>query len=167
VIDRYANPPRKAVRVLTCCRSGSMGSTDLRPLQNTPSTARISQHNNNRLGSVYSSLHGFWVSRQAAVNAAGQNAAIARRDAYSMILFQSTATTCMTNDFTSSPDDLLNSILSHRAGGGTNYTGALTAAQTLMVQHWSNERYVIPVARPFQTTIDILQGPCSHLPLRW
>ena len=155
------------VRVLTSCRSGSMSSTDLRPLQNTPSTARISQHNNNRLGSVYSSLHGFWVSRQAAVNAAGQNAAVARRDAYSMILFQSSATTCISNDFTSSPDDLLNGIVSHRAGGGTNYTGALTAAQSLMVQHWSNERYAVSVGRSHQTTIDIQKGPCSHLPFRW
>ena len=130
--------------VLTSGSSGSMSSTDRRPLQNTPSTASISRHNNNRLGSVYSSLHGFWVSRQAAVNAAGQNAVV-RRDAYSMILFQSSATTCISNDFNSSPDDLLNGIVSHRAGGGTNYTAALTEAQSLMVRHWSNERYVIPV----------------------
>jgi len=123
-----------------------MGSTDLRPLQNTPSTTKISQHNNNRLGSVYSSLHGFWVSRQATLNAVGQNVAVPRRDAYSVILFQSSATTCISNDFTGSPDDLLGGIVSYRAGGGCNYTGALIAAQSLMVQHWSDERYAIAQA---------------------
>ena len=135
------------VRMLICCRSSSMRGRDLRPLPNTPSTARISQHHNNRLGAVYSSLHGFWTSRQAASDAIGQNAVIARRDAYSMILFDNSATTCISNDFTSSPDDLLNGIVSHLTGRGTNYTGALTAAQSLMVQHWSNERYLIPAGQ--------------------
>jgi len=122
-----------------------MSYTDLRPLPNTPSTATITRYNNNRLGAVFSSLHGFWTSRQAAVNAIGQNAAVARRDAYSMILFESSATTSISSDFTSSPDDLLNGIAANRAGGGTNYTGALAAAQSVMVQHWSNERCVIPM----------------------
>ena len=124
-----------------------MSYTDLRPLQNTPSTAAISRYNDNRLGAVYSSLYGFWTSRQAAVNAIGQNAAVARRDAYSVILFENSATTCISNDFTSSPDDLLNSIVPHQAWGGTDYLEALTEAQSLMVQHWSNERYVIPAGQ--------------------
>ena len=124
-------------------RSSSMAGSDLRPLQNTPSTATISRYNNNRLGAVFSSLHSFWTSRQAAANAVGQNAVIVRRDAYSVILFESTATTYISNDFTSSPDELLNNIVSLRAGRGTNFTAALAAAQSVMVQHWSNERYVI------------------------
>ena len=124
-----------------------MSSTGLRPLQNTPSTARISQYNNNSLGAVYSSLHGFWASRQAAANATGQNAAAARRDAYSVILFDSSAATYISNDFTSSPDDLLNRIVAHQPQGGTDYTQALNQAQSLMVRHWSNERYAIPVHR--------------------
>ena len=127
-------------------RSGSMDHNDLRPLPNTPVTPTIRRYNDNRLGAVYSSLHGFWTSRHATANAIGQNAAIARRDAYSMILFDNSTSTCISNDFASSPDDLLNSIVSHRAGGGTNYTGALTAAQSVIVQHWSNERCAIPVA---------------------
>ena len=143
-----------------------MSSTDLRPLQNTPSTATISRYNNNRLGAVYSSLHGFWTSRQAAVNAIGQNAAVARRDAYSVVLFQSSATTIISNDLTSTPDNLLNNIVSQVAGGGTNYTAALTTAQSLMVQHWSNERYVIP-GRSLRTPIDVPKVSRSHFPLRW
>lgn len=122
-----------------------MSSSDLRPLPNTPVTPKISRCNNNRLGAVYSSLHGFWVSRHAALNAVGQNAAIARRDAYSVILFDNSAATCMSNDFARSPDELLDSIVAQRAGGGTNYTGALTQAQSVMIQHWSNERYAVHV----------------------
>ena len=144
-----------------------MGLTDLRPLENSPSTARISPYNNNRLGAVYSSLHRFWVSRQATLNAVGQNVAVTRRDAYSTILFQSSTTTCISNDFTRSPDDLLDGIVSYRAGGGSNYTGALAAAQSLMVQHWSNERYAIPLGQSLQTTTDISKVSCSHFPLRW
>lgn len=144
-----------------------MGGKDLRPLLNAPSTAIITQYNNNRLGAVYSSLYGFWTSRQAAVNPIGQNAAGARRDAYSVILFENSATTCISNDFTSSPDNLLDVIVPHRAGRGTNYTGALTAAQSLMIQHWSNERYAIPGGQSLQTAIDIQKGPSSRLPLRW
>ena len=159
--------PLRVTGVLIICRSGSMSYTDLLPLPNTPSTATITRYNNNRLGAVFSSLHGFWTSRQAAVNAIGQNAAIARRDAYSVILFESSATTCISNDFTSSPDDLLNGIVSNEAWGGTNYTAALAAAQSLMVQHWSNERYAIPMGRSLQTMIDISKAPCSHFPLRW
>jgi len=134
-------------------RSGSMGSRDLRPLPNTPVTPNISQYNNNRLGAVYSSLHGFWTSRHAALNAVGQNAAIARRDAYSVILFDHTAVTCMSSDFTRSPDELLDSIVARQAGGGTDYTGALTEAQSIMVQHWSNERAPI--------LIFLSDGECS------
>jgi len=65
-------------------RSGSMGTKDRRPLPGTPSTALISRHCTNRLGAVYSSLHAFWRSRDAALSA-GQ--AGTRRDAYSVILF--------------------------------------------------------------------------------
>lgn len=147
MIDRYVSPFYNVVGALTCSRSDSMGSTDLRPPGDSPSTAMIKPYNNNRLGSVYSSLHRFWVSRQAAPDAVGRNVVAIRRDAYSVILFQSSATTCISSDFTRSPDDLLGSIVSYRTGGGSNYAGALAAAQSLMVQHWSNERYAIPAGQ--------------------
>jgi len=121
-------------------RSGSMGGRDLQPLPNTPVTPKIRRHNNNRLGAVYSSLHGFWTSRHSALSAVGQNAAVARRDAYSVILFDHSPTRCISSDFARSPDELLDVVASLQTGGGTNYTAALTEAQTVMVQHWSNER---------------------------
>ena len=152
--------------MLTCCRSSSMSSTDLQPPRNTPSTVTISRYNNNRLGAVYSSLYRFWSSHQAAANATGQNAAVARRDAYSVVLFDDSAATIISNDSFLSPDNLLSSIVSHRASGGTDYTAALTAAQTLMVQHWNNERYVIPVCQLLRTPIDVPKVSRSHFPLR-
>lgn len=126
-------------------RSSSMGSSDLRPLPNTPMTPNIRRYNDNRLGAVYSSLHGFWTSRHAALNAVGQNAPVVRRDAYSVVMFDHSSATCISNDLGRSPDELLNSIVSRQPGGGTNYTVALTEAQSIMTQHWSNERYVILV----------------------
>ncbi|KIK55622.1 hypothetical protein GYMLUDRAFT_76385 [Collybiopsis luxurians FD-317 M1] len=119
-------------------RSGSMGSADRCPLANTPTTAIISRSSNNRLGAVYSALHGFWTSRNAALAASGTQAA--RRDAYSVVLFDHNVSTCIANDFTHNPDQLLNLVLPYQAGGGTDYTSALNAARTVMTQHWSTER---------------------------
>jgi hypothetical protein len=118
-----------------------MGCTDRRPLRNAPSADLIARYNNNRLGAVFSSLHAFWLSRQAALNAAGQQAAAARRDAYSVILFDHEIITCIANDFARSPDDLLNAVVQQQARGGTNYTQALISTQALMGQHWSTERW--------------------------
>jgi len=118
-------------------RSGSMGTKDRRPLPGTPSTALISRHCTNRLGAVYSSLHAFWRSRDAALSA-GQ--AGTRRDAYSVILFDDQIQECLTNDFTRTPDQLLDAAVVHTARGGTDFTQALMSAQRVMCQHWSTER---------------------------
>jgi hypothetical protein len=117
-----------------------MSSSDRRPLPGTPATSQIAQRSNNRLGAVYSSLYAFWVSRQAALNAAGAQAAVARRDAYSVILFDHHMTTCVQNDFSSTPDQLLDLVLPHEARGGTDYTSALLTAQSVMEGNWSTER---------------------------
>ena len=65
-----------------------------------------------------------------------------RRDAYSVVLFSDSTKTALVNDFTSSPDLLLYSLLGEDAGGGTNFSVALRAAQSVMVQNWSTERLV-------------------------
>src|SRR5258708_2672691 len=120
-------------------RSGSMWSTDRQPLPNAPGTNRIIPTANNRLGAVVASLYSFWIARQAAVS---QNAQLGgrRRDAYSLIFFSDNPLTCVENDFTSSPDELLTSSLRYRAGGNENYTLALQKAQSIMISHWSTER---------------------------
>ena len=126
--------------LIEAVRSGSMGINDNRPLQNTPVTARIAARHNNRVGAVYSSLYGFWQARASALNAAVGNG-VPRRDAYSVVLFDHHVYRSVINDFTSSPDDLLNGLMAYGSGGGTNYTLATTETQSVMESNWSTERY--------------------------
>lgn len=133
VVDKLLNFP------LFPDRSGSMGSRDRQPLPNVPATDLIRRHSDNRLGAVYSSLHSFWIARHSA-STAGQQANPGRRDSYSVILFHSNAANSITNDFTSTPDELLSAVLPFRAGGSTNFTAALEAAQNVMETNWSTER---------------------------
>ncbi|KAK0489058.1 hypothetical protein IW261DRAFT_1602879 [Armillaria novae-zelandiae] len=121
-------------------RSSSMGNRDRRPLKGTPVTASIRNTCNNRLGAVYSALHAFWVSRHAAVTANGRGRTHHRRDSYSVILFDNAIIRGVVNDFTSSPQELLNGLLQHQTGRGTNYNLALNDARTVMAQNWSTER---------------------------
>jgi hypothetical protein len=118
-----------------------MSRNDRRPLADAPMTTQIWRVANNRLGAVYSALHSFWGARHAATAGSRQTFG-SRRDAYSVILFNGTTTIVLTNDFTSSPDELLNTVLPHQAGGGTNFTAALRTGQTVMEQNWSTERLV-------------------------
>ncbi|KAK0446849.1 hypothetical protein EV421DRAFT_1707267 [Armillaria borealis] len=121
-------------------RSSSMGNRDRRPLQGTPVTASIQSTCNNRLGAVYSALHAFWVSRHAAVTANRRGRAQHRRDSYSVILFDNAIIRGVINDFTSSPQELLNGLLRHQTGFRTDYDLALSDARTVMAQNWSAER---------------------------
>ncbi|KAH9046371.1 hypothetical protein EDB83DRAFT_2295029 [Lactarius deliciosus] len=120
-------------------RSSSMSCNDRRPLANAPATNQIMRSANNRLGAVYSALYSFWSARHAAVTT-GQQTVGARRDAYSIVLFNERSTSILANDFTSSSDQLLTIVLGHQASGGTNFAEALRAGQTVMTQHWSTER---------------------------
>jgi hypothetical protein len=119
-----------------------MSFDDRRPLANAPSTNRIRPVANNRLGAIYSALFSFWSARHAATTA-GQQTVGVRRDAYSVILFNDTTTRVLTNDFMSSPDQLLDAVLSSQAYGGTNFSEALRAGQAVMEQSWNTERYAI------------------------
>ncbi|KAK0239015.1 hypothetical protein EDD85DRAFT_527825 [Armillaria nabsnona] len=134
-------------------RSGSMSGGDRRPLPNTPVTASIQRACNNRLGAVYSALYAFWMSRQAAVTANRQNRVTNRRDSYSVVLFDHELVRGVTNDFTSSPEDLLNGLLLYQARGGTNYDLALIDARNVITANWSPER--VPVV------IFLSDGECS------
>ncbi|PCH41521.1 hypothetical protein WOLCODRAFT_100734 [Wolfiporia cocos MD-104 SS10] len=117
---------------------------DRRPLQDRPSTALITRRHNNRLGAAYSSLDAFWNARRSAVSDAGQGATI-RRDAHTVLLFDDLLSECLVNDFTSTPEQLLDAVLQYTTGGGTNFTAAIRAAQTQMERHWSTERTPVVV----------------------
>ena len=117
-----------------------MGCRDRRPLRNYPASVRIARTADNRLGAVYSALHSFWSAREAAMN---QASAQARRDAYSAILFTNSAVEVFGNDFASSSDALLDNMLRHAAGGGTNFSAALSLTEQVMERYWSTERYQV------------------------
>ncbi|KAG1739641.1 hypothetical protein EDD22DRAFT_922084 [Suillus occidentalis] len=105
-------------------RSKSMSSTDRQPLENTPASGRIIRTSNNRFGALHA--------------VAGRQAA--RRDAYSVILFDRNVVNAVVNDFSSSPDNLLDAVIRYQTSGGTNFTAAIQHAQSVMEQHWSTER---------------------------
>ena len=117
-------------------RSSSMTRTDRSPLPNTPATARIRARSNNRYGAVLSSLHSFWIARAAAI--ASSNAA--RRDAYSVVLFDGGVESPIVNDFASTPDQLLDALLGFGRGRGTNFGLAIQQTQAVMEQNWNTER---------------------------
>jgi hypothetical protein len=116
-----------------------MSVCDRQPLQGTPVTQRIISSHDNRLGAVYSALYGLWAALQGTINPQGRPA-VQRRDAYSVILFNDAIATALENDFTSTPDNLLDAVLQHHPHGGTNYDLALTQTLTLMEKCWSTER---------------------------
>ena len=117
-----------------------MSKEDRLPLADAPATDRIKQKANNRLGAVYSALYSFWSARHAVTS--GQETAGARRDAYSVIMFNSTTENVVTNDLTSSPDELLDVVLNTQPKTGTNFAVALQAGPAVMVDNWRTERSV-------------------------
>ncbi|KAG1719879.1 hypothetical protein EDB19DRAFT_1966852 [Suillus lakei] len=117
-------------------RPSSMSLSDRRPLPNTPASDRITRRSDNRFGAVLSSLYYFWSARAAAIS--GQQGA--RRDSYSVILFDMSTTNAIVNNFSSSPDQLLDTMLPHSAHGGTSFTAAVQQARSVMEQHWSTDR---------------------------
>ena len=86
---------------------------------------------------MLSSLFCFWSARAAAIGFGGN---AIRRDAYSVVLFSRVALTAIEHDFTSTPDQLLDTLLPYKTDGGTNYTAAIEHAQDLMKKHWCTER---------------------------
>jgi len=139
-----------------------MGTQDIRPLPNTPASGRITQRCNNRFGAVLSSLYNFWSARAAAVTGPQS----ARRDSYSIILFDDSTVNVRENDFFSSPDQLLHATLHYTAGGNTNFTVAVERAKSVMERHWSTERCVDYTSTVLSDLQRYFQGPCNDILIR-
>ncbi|KAG8903434.1 hypothetical protein FRB99_003283 [Tulasnella sp. 403] len=131
---RNPNDLRQAYHVIFVLdKSGSMSCRDRHPLPNQPVTRLIMHNNDNRLGAVLSSLYGFWVSR-GSVPTGG------RRDAYSVITFDSETKIQFANDFTSDANQLLQRIVGITPDAGTDFDAALKTTQTVMENNWSTDR---------------------------
>ncbi|KAJ7509789.1 hypothetical protein B0H11DRAFT_1702826 [Mycena galericulata] len=124
-------------------RSSPMTLEDRRPLPDTPWTARIAAHANNRLGAVHSALNAFWESRRAMLNPGHQRGAHVPRHANTVILFDRKAEICVANDAISTPNELTSELLRYGPGRGTNFTAALSVAEAAMQEYWDVDRYVI------------------------
>ena len=149
-----------------------MSIDDRLPLADTPSTDRIRERADNRLGAVYSALYSFWSARHAAVSSGQvEETTGARRDAYSVIMFNSLTRKVVTNDFTSSPDELLDVVLSTAAEGGTNFAAALRAGQAVMEENWDIDRFEnLTLLSGYYCESDlpyIPQNTYHDIPLRW
>lgn len=118
-----------------------MTRTDCQPRADAPATDRIRQRADNRLGAVYSAVYSFWIARYIAV-IAGRKTVGARRDAYSVILFNSRTERVLVHDCKNNLDQLLDVMLTRQADGGKNFTQALQAGQNVMLDYWSTERFV-------------------------
>ena len=96
-----------------------------------------------RSDTVYVAMYNLYLRSGRSASATGDKEAIStRRDSYSVVLFSTLSQVALVNDVTSSPDQLLEIVLGYRPGGGTDYTNALCIAQQVMVQNWSEERFV-------------------------
>lgn len=114
-----------------------MSGQDHRPLRDTPVTAQIARHSDNRLGAVYHALYGFWSARSAVFRNIGQ-----RPDAYSVVLFDQSSHRVLSNDLDSSPEELLQIVLAYSTGWGTDFRIALNEARSLMESQWTPERSI-------------------------
>lgn len=143
------------------------------PLPATPVTPSILRRHNDRLGAVYLSLYGFWHSRQTALSAPGSRnqapsrVVPARRDSYSVILFDHTVTRCFENDFRSTPENLLQALLHYEANGGTDYDMAIKETEAVMRANWSTERYALSQLPFSKLMLTLVKISCCHLPFRW
>src|SRR6266849_5600542 len=100
-----------------------MSDTDHRPLADAPAAHLIRQYADNRLGAVYSALHSFWSARHTAIMT-GQQGAGVRHDAYSVVLFCDRITNILVDDFTRTPDQLLDTVLAEQPSGCTDFSKA-------------------------------------------
>ncbi|KAF8607194.1 hypothetical protein BDV93DRAFT_552935 [Ceratobasidium sp. AG-I] len=117
--------------------SSSMVSIDHRPLANTPISRHLEASCNNRYGTVLSALHSFWLSREPATHSPATQA---RQDAYSVVMFDQYARTCITNDLRSTTRELINLLIPQTRWAGADFQAALTEARRLIEAHWSTDR---------------------------
>ena len=144
-----------AITLTMSIRSGSMCTTDHKPLSNTPMSQRVSSHHNNRYGAVLSALYAFWSSREVATRQGASSGA--RQDSYSIVLFdhapevyyrgsQPGLTDCdeqilLENDNSSTPDELVESLIGRSNWyGGTDFDKALDTARTVLERQWNAQR---------------------------
>ncbi|KDN33971.1 hypothetical protein RSAG8_12942, partial [Rhizoctonia solani AG-8 WAC10335] len=122
--------------------STSMRSGDRNPLANTPISQRLRLTCNNRYGAVLSALYGFWKERERdnAPSGRAHGAARTRPDTYTIITFNRTTDVRVTNDASSTTEQLIDNLIAASPARGTNFQAAMERTQTVLETNWSTER---------------------------
>ncbi|CAE6448602.1 unnamed protein product [Rhizoctonia solani] len=135
----------------------SMDGRDRKPLPNTPISDRLRLVCNNRYGAVLSALYGFLKSQEGGrtPNQHGRTGVehTTRSDAYSVLTFTTTPNVLVTNDASSTTEQLIENLISSRPGGGTSFSAAIEKARDLIETNWRDKR--MPVV------IFLSDGECS------
>ncbi|KAF8607202.1 hypothetical protein BDV93DRAFT_467878 [Ceratobasidium sp. AG-I] len=119
--------------------SSSMTYNDHKPLSNIPISSRLRSSCNNRYGAVLSALYGFCQSRQALATSP-RGIRRTRTDAYSVITFADTATTRVSNDLSSTTDEIIGQLIPQQRVVGTKFAVALSQARALIEANWDTDR---------------------------
>ncbi|CAG8521350.1 2160_t:CDS:10, partial [Cetraspora pellucida] len=115
-------------------RSGSMSSSDKKPQENTPVYNLIKDKHYNRTGAVYSAVYSFMEARLAA------QVRSTNKDTVSLILFNSEVIVPFENQVLTDSKMMLNQMLPHLAGGGTNFNLAIQKAGSLINNYFDPAR---------------------------
>lgn len=129
------------MRHLTFKVSDLVRCHDPRPLADAPMTNQIQQSVNNRIGAVYSALYNVGPPTMLPSRRADEpwERGATRR---ALLLLIEAATNILTNDLTSTPDQLLGTVLRHQASRGRDLTASPWA-----MGHRSLKRAVIDSKR--------------------
>ncbi|KIJ61761.1 hypothetical protein HYDPIDRAFT_115585 [Hydnomerulius pinastri MD-312] len=118
-------------------KSASMRESDRRPLSTSAVHRKIVRaHLDNRLGAVVAALYSFWTARVAAADQSHS----AHRDSYSIVMHEQDTEIVCENDLTSSPDQLLDMLLTQYPQRGNSFSKAIKKAQEIMERRWSTAR---------------------------
>ncbi|KAF9230358.1 hypothetical protein BU15DRAFT_57330 [Melanogaster broomeanus] len=127
---------------VTIQQSASMREQDRQPLDTSAVYMRIVEAGlDNRLGAVCAALYNFWTARVAASN----HSRFTHRDSYSIVMHDQYTETVCENDFMSSPDELLEMLLTQYPERGNSFNKAIKAAQDIMERWWSTNRLPVVV----------------------
>ncbi|RUP42941.1 hypothetical protein BC936DRAFT_137866 [Jimgerdemannia flammicorona] len=129
-------------------RSGSMASTDCKPLPNTPVERQLRITHNNRLGAVYDAVHRFVHTRQStlrnrALGGATSTSPSNSNDTVSMVLFDDKVVTAFANETLVGFGGVVSEMQKHLPRGGTSFGVGIKQATDVCVQHHDQRR--VPV----------------------
>ncbi|RUP45100.1 hypothetical protein BC936DRAFT_148613 [Jimgerdemannia flammicorona] len=163
-------------------RSGSMTTTDCKPLPNTPVERQLRSTHNNRLGAVYDAVYRFVETRQStlrsrAVGGAASASPSNSNDTVSMVLFDDKVVTAFANKTLVGFSGMVSEMQKHLPRGGTSFGVGIKQATDICVQHHDPKRYDMALTEfsssvpAYESTefmsLHSLQSTRDYIPVRW